>query len=77
MKFAITRRHLATLMACSALSAGLLSTASAQAQEVVKFGYSGPLSGSAAHGSQSDRTVRLSPQQPKRARQLGGISAAC
>jgi branched-chain amino acid transport system substrate-binding protein len=48
MKFAITRRHLATLVACSALSAGLLSTASAQAQEVVKIGYSGPLSGGAA-----------------------------
>ena len=48
MKFAITRRHLATLVACSALSAGLLSAASAQAQEVVKIGYSGPLSGGAA-----------------------------
>ena len=35
-------------MACSALSAGLLGAASAQAQEVVKIGYSGPLSGGAA-----------------------------
>ena len=48
MKFAITRRRLAILMACSALSTGLLGTAGAQAQEVVKIGYSGPLSGGAA-----------------------------
>ncbi|MBL8304132.1 MAG: ABC transporter substrate-binding protein, partial [Ideonella sp.] len=44
MRFSITRRQLAVLAACGSL----LGAASAQAQEVVKIGYSGPLSGGAA-----------------------------
>lgn len=44
MNFRLTRRHLAVLMTCG----GLLASASAQSQEVVKIGYSGPLSGGAA-----------------------------
>ena len=44
MRFSITRRQLAVLAACGSL----FGAASAQAQEVVKIGYSGPLSGGAA-----------------------------
>lgn len=44
MSFPLTRRHLAVLLACGSF----LAAASAQAQEVVKIGYSGPLSGGAA-----------------------------